>query len=478
MKKEKQNKILKVGEIESLFGKNQGDSQKKASTQIKNSENRSSNQQFLNPIKVESKFNVNMFTEGISYEKIDHNKYNKALSNLNYLFAKDKTKNNNQKKVEKIEKTGQISKKYLYERALYKEIEIEIKLNKKSIDNDMISLKNYFLNENNFIYYEYSNSRNITFNKLSEGDMLSYRYFYKNYDNINIDNNLFSNKEEYIKQLDYVNTLNNLFFKYNINKKLFYIITPLYAYSFDYNKNIPLLLTSSKSLETQLKKQDINIIKINVKNKNSSEKRKNSINKNTKKENAETKNNINDMNDNDKSEEDEEELEVSNAGVPIGISQLYVGLFYNLFVNNNALKPFNIFSNFEFEGGIFRRCKTHIIKINRNGENNTYERVNIKIEGIIFEENIINIIDYFRNKLENSNYNIRLNKIRSTGNFYKKNKDDESSFERFEYKDNYKTKNIKYLNSTKNINPKIIYKDNKNFNFDSFFRTTSPGNYK
>ena len=96
-----------------------------------------------------------MFTEGISYEKIDHNKYNKALSNFNFLFAKNQTKNNNQKKVEKIEKTGQISQKYLYERALYKEIEIEIKLNKKSIDNDMISLNNYFLNENNFIYYEY-----------------------------------------------------------------------------------------------------------------------------------------------------------------------------------------------------------------------------------------------------------------------------------------------------------------------------------
>ena len=70
--------------------------------------------------------------------------------------------------------------------------------------------------------------------------------------------------------------------------------------------------------------------------------------------------------------------------------------------------------------------------------------------------------------MEKSNYNIRLNKIRSTGNFYKENKENESSFERFEYKDNYKTNNIKYLNSTKNINPNIIYKDNKNFNFDSF----------
>ena len=433
IKIEKKTKIIKKSEIDALFCKTQESSQKKASTQTKNSENKLN--EFLNPIRVESKSNVKMFTEGISYEKIDHNKYNKALSNFNFLFAKENNKNN-QKKLEKIEKKGQISKQYLSERALYKEIEIEIKLNKKSIDNIMPSLNNYFINENNFIYYEYSNSRNITFNKLSEGDMLSYRYFYKNYDNINIDNNLYSSKEEYIKQLDYVNTLNNLFFKYNINKKLFYVITPLYAYSFDYNKNIPLLLTSSKSLETQLKKNDIIIIKINVKNK-TNEKRKSSFSKNIKKENTETKNNSNDNIDNDKSDEDEEELETNNLGVPIGISQLYVGLFYNLFVNNNALKPFNIFSNFEFEGSTYRKCKANIIKIKKSGDNNNnYDRINIKIEGIIFEENIINIIDFFKDKLEINNYNIRLNKIRSTGSFYKENKEIESSFERFEFKEN------------------------------------------
>ena len=433
IKIEKKTKIIKKSEIDALFCKTQESSQKKASTQIKNSENKLN--EFLNPIRVESKSNVKMFTEGISYEKIDHNKYNKALSNFNFLFAKENNKNN-QKKLEKIEKKGQISKQYLRERALYKEIEIEIKLNKKSIDNIMPSLNNYFINENNFIYYEYSNSRNITFNKLSEGDMLSYRYFYKNYDNINIDNNLYSSKEEYIKQLDYVNTLNNLFFKYNINKKLFYVITPLYAYSFDYNKNIPLLLTSSKSIETQLKKNDIIIIKINVKNK-TNEKRKSSFSKNIKKENTETKNNSNDNIDNDKSDEDEEELETNNLGVPIGISQLYVGLFYNLFVNNNALKPFNIFSNFEFEGSTYRKCKANIIKIKKSGDNNNnYDRINIKIEGIIFEENIINIIDFFKGELEINNYNIRLNKIRSTGSFYKENKEIESSFERFEFKEN------------------------------------------
>ncbi len=441
IKQEKRNKKIEKDEIETIFAHDKEDLIKKETIQKKATQNNllikqqasNSKTKETNPQKKDS--TIKMFTEGLSYEKIDHNKYNKGLPNFNFLVAKDQKKNNKPKMAEKIEKKGQISKKYLFVRALYKEIEIEIKLNKKSIDNIMPSLNNYFINENNFIYYEYSNSRNITFNKLSEGDMLSYRYFYKNYDNINIDNNLYSSKEEYIKQLDYVNTLNNLFFKYNINKKLFYVITPLYAYSFDYNKNIPLLLTSSKSLETQLKKNDIIIIKINVKNK-INEKRKSSFSKNIKKENTETKNNSNDNIDNDKSDEDEEELETNNLGVPIGISQLYVGLFYNLFVNNNALKPFNIFSNFEFEGSTYRKCKANIIKIKKSGDNNNYDRINIKIEGIIFEENIINIIDFFKDKLEINNYNIRLNKIRSTGSFYKENKEIESSFERFEFKEN------------------------------------------
>ena len=71
----------------------------------------------------------------------------------------------------------------------------------------------------------------------------------------------------------------------------------------------------------------------------------------------------------------------------------------------------------------------------KNGENN-YESIIIKIEGIIFEENILNIINFFKNQLEVSNYNFRLNKIKSTANFYKENKEIESNFERVEFKDN------------------------------------------
>jgi hypothetical protein len=96
--------------------------------------------------------------------------------------------------------------------------------------------------------------------------MFSFRYFYKNYENVNVDNNYIS-KEEYIKQLDYANTLNDLIIKYNVDKKLFYIITPLYTYSFNYNKDIPLLITSSKTLESQLKRNGVKIIKFKKKSK-------------------------------------------------------------------------------------------------------------------------------------------------------------------------------------------------------------------
>ena len=437
----KRTKIMQKEEIDALFSKDQEGSKRKESSQ-KICQNKPLKQQTSNSNKVENKTqketSINIFTEGISYEKIDHNKYNNLLTNFNFLLPKSSNKNINQKKAEKSEKKEQISKKYLCERALYKEIEIEIKLiqNKKSIEEIMSLLNDFFIFKNNFIYYEYSNSRNISFNKLSEGDMLAYRYFYKNYDNLNIDNNLYSSKEEYIKQLDYVNTLNNLFFKYNIDKKLFYIITPLYAYSFDYNKNIPLLITSSRGLESQLSKRGIKLIKFKNK-KNSEKQNKNSINKSLiEKENNETRNNIDNNDKNDKSEDDEEELEINNTGVPIGISQLYVGHFFNFFLNDNALKPFNIFSDFEFEGSIFRKCKTHLIKAKKNSENKTYESIIIKIEGIIFEENILNIIDFFKNKVNINNYCIRLNKIESTCNFYKENKEIESSFERIEFKDN------------------------------------------
>ena len=367
----------------------------------------------------------NIFTAGLSYEKIDQNKYNKALTNFNHLFGKDLNKiNNNRKSIEKKDKNVQKSNKFLSERILYKAIEIEFNLEnddnkKRKNKNEIISSLNNFLSEQkNFFYYEFSNSRNISFNKLSDGDYLLYRPFIKEFDNID------NNKEEYIKQLDYVNTMNNLYYKFNVNKKLFFIITPLYTFSFDYNKELPLLLTNSKTLEIELNKNNIQIIKLKTKLE------KNKYNLDLNKEDAKNKETVNYNNDINKIEINEDEM-VETENVPIGIKKLYTGLFYNYFINNNITKPFNIFSNFEFEGGIYRKCKFQIINVNNIKENG---KILIKIEGIIFDENINKIVKYLKEDLKINIFSIRLNKIKNTSCFYLENKEIESPFDKFDFK--------------------------------------------
>ena len=268
----------------------------------------------------------------------------------------------------------------------------------------------------NFFYYEFSNSKNISFNKLSEGDYLSYKSFIKEFDII--ENNS-SNKEEYIKKVDYVNTMNSLYYQFIINQKIFYIITPLYSFSFDFNKEIPLLLTNSKTLEIELKKNNIQIIKLIDK----LEKNKNNVNSNEFKNVEKTNNNKMDINEEEMSKKEQ---------FPIGVSKLYSGLLYNYFINKNILKPFNIFSNFEFEGGIFRKCKYQIINVNNNNEN-----IIVKIEGIIFGENINKIINYIRKELRINYFSFRLNNIKSTSYFYMDNNEAESNSNKFDIKKEY-----------------------------------------
>ena len=367
----------------------------------------------------EKKKDINVYTAGLTYDKIDHNTYNKTLTNLNHLLGKDWNKRNNKKVAEKIDKKVQILKQFSFERVLYKDIEIEINLENNNIKKvedkkEIILLLNKFLTEkNNFFYYEFSNSKNISFNKLSEIDYLSYKSFIKDFDIIENNSN---NKEDYIKQVDYLNTMNSLYYQFIINKKLFYIITPIYSFSFDFNKEIPLLLTNSKTLENELKKNNIQIIKL----KDKLVKNKININQNESKNMEKTNNNKMDINE-------EEINKIENA--PFGISKLYSGLLYNYFINKNILKPFSIFSNFEFEGGMFRKCKYQIINIENSSEN-----IIVKIEGIILGENISKIINYIRKELKLNYFSIRLNNIKSTSYFYMDNKEIESNSNKVEIK--------------------------------------------
>ena len=96
------------------------------------------------PKKEKGKEKENIFTAGLSYEKIDQNKYNKALTNFNHLFGKDLNKiNNNRKSIEKKDKNVQTSKKFLSERILYKAIEIEFNLENDDIKKEKIKMKLY-----------------------------------------------------------------------------------------------------------------------------------------------------------------------------------------------------------------------------------------------------------------------------------------------------------------------------------------------
>ena len=122
--------------------------------------------------------------------------------------------------------------------------------------------------------------------------------------------------------------------------------------------------------------------------------------------------------------------------VLFGIKRLYIGQFYNYFINQNISKPFNIFSNYEFEGGIFRKCKYQIIDINNINKNRG--SILVKIEGIIFGENIDKIVNFIKSELNVDFLNFRLNKIKSTSNFYLENKEIESNFDKFDFKkDNF-----------------------------------------
>ena len=153
------------------------------------------------------------------------------------------------------------------------------------------------------------------------------------------------------------------------------------------------------------------------------------------KEDPKNKERINQNNEINKMEINEDETN-DLENIPLGIPRLYLGLFYNYFINQNISKPFNIFSNFEFEGGIYRKCKYNIINVNNN--DNTIGNILVKIEGIIFAENINKMVNYFQNELNINSFTVRLNKIKNTSYFFFENGDNEPNFDKFDFKkDNY-----------------------------------------
>ena len=382
----------------------------------------------LNSVK-RKESDIDMFTEGRSFEEIDKNKYIKTLIGVNNLFKNDILNKNAKKKLDdKNDKYLQKINTFLCERALYQEIDMDLKIkNNEKINNIITKLCEYV--DENFIYYEYSNNKQLSINKISDGDLLMYRNLFKKIE----DNN---SKEENIKQLDYINTMNDLYKKYNKEQKSFYIITTLIAYSFNYNKKYPLIFTGSKVIEKQLEQREIitNKIKNNLSKKKRTNNIDNSKNNNSRKPSTEINKRKNSLRKKSvDSDEDEEDLEELINDSPLGVDELFVGNVFNFFINNYSKRAFNIFSDFQFEGGAFRKCKRQIVKMDNKNENNV---INIKVEGVIFDEQIKNLTEYLKNELKDISYSTKLNKVRNTKNFYRENENIENEYSRFEFKNN------------------------------------------
>ena len=124
----------------------------------------------------------------------------------------------------------------------------------------------------------------------------------------------------------------------------------------------------------------------------------------------------------------------------------------------------------------------YFTNLNNNNINNNYSKFNLRIN--TNPKKIFNCSNYQRVNTNNSSNNIHINKNiinDNNTNFmkYQLTQEKGKPYHNYEYSnDNYKSNNTKYLNSTKNINPKSIYKENKRINLDSFHRISSPGNYK
>ena len=285
----------------------------------------------------------------------------------------------------------QISSEFLPDRALYKEVEINLKIkeNHNYLNYIMKKLSEYF--DINFIFYEYSNSKHFSNYKISEGDELILRTYCKEIDE---KINIFLDSKIHIKILDRLNVLNDLFKTYNIKQSYFYIFTPNMDFSFNYKKNIPLVFSNSDKLKKKLKQKSINIKIIANKLIN--------------------------------------EIKIENSdGIKkepiLGVEKLFVGNVFNHIINDNILKPLNIFSIFQFEGSIYRKCKKQVIITDNNV-------IYIKIRGVIFDEQIHNMVIYFLKFFDDADFSVKLNKFRKTTNFYLENELITNAYSLFEYR--------------------------------------------
>ena len=343
-------------------------------------------------------------------ESIDENLYNNILKQLNQELKFDNqnkilTNNNLQNERKKYEKKEDLE----YDKSIIKHLEIEIILNnnlKKSNPNKIIEKINEYFNNKEIYYYEYSNTRNISTITIGTIDNNIYESYYKKEEISQIQVSSIKNNEtlKKIKIIDYISTLYSVYNNAFINKQFFYIINPMHCYYFDM-KEEKLYLSNVLRIENILNENEIMFKRI------------------------------------EPSKEEIEKIEKNNQfnlikfnEFPVIIDKLYMMNFFNVFINNGSeVKNFNIYSPFQFEGSFCRKCKIYLENFKK--ENNNI--ISINIYGILFENNIREIIHFLKEESKCKNFSIKFNKILSTESFYKINKNLKRPIDKFEYKDSY-----------------------------------------
>ena len=320
------------------------------------------------------------------------------------------------------------SKIYEYDYSLYTHIEIELtftNIDEESKENFISNVNEFLLNEKNFTYYEYSNTKNMNYFALSSVDQLQYEYYYKDNFSEMFRMKTMKNKLELLnklKRINYINALTSLYKTFYESNSEFYILTSLHAYYFNNkthsiqrtkrnsrsnNKYKGILITNTISLNKRLSDYDIEPIKLNM-------------------HNEESKNN-------DDMEIDSNNIDDSPAFIPYED----MTLFYNMFIEDNHNKHFNIISPFNFEESTCRKCKFNIKHFTKNAST----VITINIHGCIFQNELEKMIDYIHtskstHSLKQLTFTMKLTRVSTTDSFYIANSKLTKPTNKVEYKDN------------------------------------------
>ena len=348
----------------------------------------------------------------------------KSINNILMLIAKDQ--HFEQYSVKPKQTANEISsakpnryeqfEQFEYDCSLFKIVDIEITIQKSDKFNDFKeNVYKFFTDKEKFVYFEYSNTKNLTSFGMSQIDQISYESYFKNNFQIFFNQNQMRSKIEMLdklRKINYITALNELYKNFILNKTFFYIITPMHSFYFnlsDTNDNIKetthsnsfTVLSNTLRLEKILDECDIGYTKI------------------------------------ESNEERDNPHPLFNEN-PAVIDSIYMTHFYNTVINEYKNKNFNIFSPFPFEEATTRRCKISFKAIEKKEQN----IIHIQLYGCVFQNELKNMITFLTNKktynkMNDYSFSLKLTRIPTTDSFYMLNKKLKRAVEKVEYKDNY-----------------------------------------